>query len=158
MSRIRIVKGAFAAASAAALVVVLPGCNFAPHYERPKSVQTATFKEAVPGGDEASQGWKTAQPNDAAMRNNWWEVYQDPKLNELEERALITRRRDPVDRRRHIVDITDAGLEALDRAEVAQESIEDEILGGLSGSDRMTFRALLVKALDHLPTQKPIEH
>jgi NodT family efflux transporter outer membrane factor (OMF) lipoprotein len=90
MSRIRVVKGAFAAASAAAFVVVLAGCNFAPHYERPKSVQTDTFKEAVPGGDEASQGWKTAQPNDAAMRNNWWEVYQDPKLNELEERVAIS--------------------------------------------------------------------
>jgi DNA-binding MarR family transcriptional regulator len=79
-------------------------------------------------------------------------------LNDLEALDYVERRRDPSDRRRHIVDITDAGLEALDRAEVAQESIEDEILGGLSGSDRMTFRALLVKALDHLPTQKPIEH
>jgi|HubBroStandDraft_5_1064220.scaffolds.fasta_scaffold177184_2 DNA-binding MarR family transcriptional regulator len=79
-------------------------------------------------------------------------------LNDLEDLDYVERRRDPSDRRRHIVDITDAGLEALDRAEVAQESIEDEILGGLSGSDRMTFRALLVKALDHLPTQKPIEH
>jgi NodT family efflux transporter outer membrane factor (OMF) lipoprotein len=94
MSRIRFVKGAsaaaFAAGFAAALVVVLAGCNFAPHYERPKSVETDVFKEAVPGGDEASQGWKIARPNDAAIRNNWWEVYRDPKLNELEERVAIS--------------------------------------------------------------------
>ena len=73
-------------------------------------------------------------------------------LNDLEDLEYVERRRDPADRRRHIVDITDAGLEALERAEVAQGSIEDEILGGLSDSERVTFRRLLVKALeDHLP-------
>ena len=53
-------------------------------------------------------------------------------LNDLEDLEYVERRRDPADRRRHIVDITDAGLEALEQAEVAQGSIEDEILGGLS--------------------------
>lgn len=77
-------------------------------------------------------------------------------LNDLEDLNYVERRRDAADRRRHIVDITDTGLQALDCAEVAQESIEDEILGGLSDSERMTFRRLLVKALDqHLPTQRP---
>jgi len=60
----------------------------------------------------------------------------------------VERRRDPADRRRHIVDLTDAGLEALEHAEVAQGSIEDEILGGLSVSERAEFRRLLVKALE----------
>jgi DNA-binding MarR family transcriptional regulator len=73
-------------------------------------------------------------------------------LNDLEDLDYVERRRDPTDRRRHIVDITDAGLEALERAEAAQGSIEDEILGGLSDAERVTFRRLLVKALeDHLP-------
>ena len=53
-------------------------------------------------------------------------------LNDLEDLEFVERRRDPSDRRRHMVDITDQGLEALERAEVAQGSIEDEILGGLS--------------------------
>jgi len=69
-------------------------------------------------------------------------------LNDLEDLEFVERRRDPADRRRHIVDITDAGLEALERAEVAQGSIEDEILGGLSESERVAFRRLLVKALE----------
>ena len=69
-------------------------------------------------------------------------------LNDLEDLEYAERRRDPSDRRRHIVEITEAGLEALERAEMAQGSIEDEILGGLSPSERATLRALLVKALE----------
>ena len=73
-------------------------------------------------------------------------------LNDLEDLEYVERRRDPADRRRHIVEITSAGLEALERAEVAQESIEDEILGGLNTADRATLRRLLVKALEeHQP-------
>ncbi len=53
-------------------------------------------------------------------------------LNDLEDLEYAERRRDPSDRRRHIVHITDAGLEALEQAEAAQGSIEDEILAGLS--------------------------
>jgi DNA-binding MarR family transcriptional regulator len=73
-------------------------------------------------------------------------------LNDLEDLEYAERRRDPADRRRHIVGITTAGLEALEIAEVAQESIEDEILGALSQSERAQLRKLLLKALkDHDP-------
>jgi DNA-binding MarR family transcriptional regulator len=69
-------------------------------------------------------------------------------LNDLEDLDYAERRRDPTDRRRHLVDLTDAGLDALERAELAQGSIEDEILSGLTTSERETFRRLLVKALE----------
>jgi DNA-binding MarR family transcriptional regulator len=69
-------------------------------------------------------------------------------LNDLEDLEYAERRRDPADRRRHLVDITDAGLEALERAEVAQGSIQDEILGGLSAGERADLRRLLLKALE----------
>jgi DNA-binding MarR family transcriptional regulator len=73
-------------------------------------------------------------------------------LNDLEDLEYVERRRDPTDRRRHLVDITDEGRAALEQAELAQGSIEDEILGRLSESERATFRRLLVEALeDHLP-------
>ena len=76
-------------------------------------------------------------------------------LNDLEDLEYVERRRDPADRRRHLVDITDAGLEALEEAELAQGSIEDEILGGLSESERASSARLLVKALeDHDPPSK----
>ena len=69
-------------------------------------------------------------------------------LNDLEDLEYAERRRDPSDRRRHTVHITDAGLEALEEAEEAQGSIEDEILAGLSQSERAELRRLLVKALE----------
>ena len=69
-------------------------------------------------------------------------------LNDLEDLEYAERRRDPSARRRHIVDITDAGLEALESAEVAQGSIEEEILGGLSVAERGELRRLLLKALE----------
>jgi DNA-binding MarR family transcriptional regulator len=70
-------------------------------------------------------------------------------LNELEERGFIERRRDPTDRRRHVVDLTDEGRAAVERAEHAREGLEDQILAGLTDDERSTLRALLRKALDH---------
>lgn len=69
-------------------------------------------------------------------------------LNELEAAGFAERRRDPLDRRRHIVHITAEGRRALDRAERAQESVEDEVLAALSADERATLRALLARALE----------
>jgi NodT family efflux transporter outer membrane factor (OMF) lipoprotein len=74
----------------AAGVLMSAGCNFAPHYDPPKTEPSAVFKEAVPGGDAAVQGFRIAEPRDDALRGNWWEVYQDPDLNELEARVAIS--------------------------------------------------------------------
>jgi MarR family transcriptional regulator, temperature-dependent positive regulator of motility len=68
-------------------------------------------------------------------------------LNELEERRYIARRRDPGDRRRHLVQLTTAGHRALKRAERAQESIEDEVLGALDPRERAILWRLLTRAL-----------
>lgn len=69
-------------------------------------------------------------------------------LNELEATDFVERRRDPTDRRRHIVTMTEAGREALRRAEAAQQTLEDEILAGLDSEERATLAHLLRKALD----------
>jgi DNA-binding MarR family transcriptional regulator len=76
-------------------------------------------------------------------------------LNDLEDLEYAERRRDPADRRRHMVNITRAGLDALERAEVAQGSIEDEILGGLSAVERAEFRRLLLKSLEEYERPEP---
>jgi DNA-binding MarR family transcriptional regulator len=68
-------------------------------------------------------------------------------LNDLEGKGYVERRRDPADRRRHIVAITDAGHAALARSERAMESLEDEAFGGLSAEDREALRELLVRAV-----------
>jgi DNA-binding MarR family transcriptional regulator len=68
-------------------------------------------------------------------------------LNELEEMGYVERRRDPADRRRHMVDITDEGRVALERAERAQEEIGDELLSALSDEERATLRSLLSRVV-----------
>ncbi len=78
-----------AAAFAGCVAVVLSGCNLAPTYERPKAAAPTSFKEAAPG-NEADQGWKLADPKDEAIGSRWWEVYQDPRLNDLEQRVAIS--------------------------------------------------------------------
>jgi DNA-binding MarR family transcriptional regulator len=69
-------------------------------------------------------------------------------LNELEGDDLVVRRRDTVDRRRHIVELTVAGRRALERAERQIQSLEDEILAALSEEERETLYELLSKALE----------
>ncbi|HEY3613998.1 MAG TPA: MarR family transcriptional regulator [Gaiellales bacterium] len=69
-------------------------------------------------------------------------------LNELETSGFAERRRDPDDRRRHIVALTPAGRQALERAERAQESIEDEVLANLDPEQRAAFKTLLGRALE----------
>jgi NodT family efflux transporter outer membrane factor (OMF) lipoprotein len=68
-------------AGAAALTLV-GGCLVGPNYVRPPAPATAKFKEA---GD-----WKPAQPNDAASRGNWWEIFGDAKLNALVEQVNVS--------------------------------------------------------------------
>src|SRR5271169_2622295 len=57
-------------------------------------------------------------------------------LNDLETDDLVERRRDPADRRSNLVSMTQKGRRALDQAEQAQQSLEDEILGSLSPEER----------------------
>jgi DNA-binding MarR family transcriptional regulator len=68
-------------------------------------------------------------------------------LNELEDAGHVSRRRDPGDRRRHLVYITAAGREALARAERAQEQVEDDVLGALDPAERATLWNLLTRDL-----------
>jgi DNA-binding MarR family transcriptional regulator len=69
-------------------------------------------------------------------------------LNDLEERALVERRRDPEDRRRHIVEVTSKGARALTEAERRLDTLEDEILENLDAAERNRLHELLRKALD----------
>jgi DNA-binding MarR family transcriptional regulator len=68
-------------------------------------------------------------------------------LNELEDRGYLVRRRDSEDRRRHRVQITSAGRQALERAVEAQKDVEDDVLQALNPDERATLRKLLTRAL-----------
>jgi DNA-binding MarR family transcriptional regulator len=68
-------------------------------------------------------------------------------LNELEELGYATRVRDPHDRRRHLVQITETGRKGLKQAERAQVELEDRLLQALDDDERRTLRELLRRAL-----------
>ena len=69
-------------------------------------------------------------------------------LNEVESAGHALRRRDPTDRRRHLVEITPAGQAALAQAEDAIAAVEDDVLSTLSGEERRTLQKLLAKAVE----------
>ena len=69
-------------------------------------------------------------------------------LNDLESREFAVRRRDPADRRRHLVEITEEGLRAFGSAEKGIESVEDDVLARLTAQERAQLQALLARALD----------
>src|SRR3984893_5523231 len=68
-------------------------------------------------------------------------------LNELEERGLITRRREPADRRRHIVELSPRGGDELCLAYTRLRFVEDDPFSALSADERVTLYDLLVRAV-----------
>jgi NodT family efflux transporter outer membrane factor (OMF) lipoprotein len=67
-----------------AVIVFSSGCTVGPNYHRPTAPVPPSFKE------EAPAGWKQAQPNEGVLRGKWWEIYNDPILNELEEQVNVS--------------------------------------------------------------------
>jgi NodT family efflux transporter outer membrane factor (OMF) lipoprotein len=71
--------------TAAALVLAalaLGGCLVGPNYKKPSTPTPTTFKEG--------QGWAPANPSDAADKKDWWTVFGDPVLDNLEERVEVS--------------------------------------------------------------------
>jgi DNA-binding MarR family transcriptional regulator len=70
-------------------------------------------------------------------------------LDDLEERGLIERKRDPADRRRHIVKLTPAGKKTLAWLRALQARIDDEFFAPLDAKERATFHKLLHRLATH---------
>jgi outer membrane protein, multidrug efflux system len=80
--------GAKAGTSRIAVLLLLPallwmpsGCAVGPDYHRAAAETPAAWKEAPPSG------WKEATPQDELAKGNWWEIFGDPVLNDLEKKA-----------------------------------------------------------------------
>src|SRR6201993_1943491 len=66
------------------LAATLPfaGCALGPKYKTPAVPTPPAYKEMG--------NWKTAQPNDQNLGGNWWEIFQDPQLNALEQQINVS--------------------------------------------------------------------
>ena len=62
-----------------ATIALLTGCSVGPDYVQPSAPQAAAYKESGP--------WKKADPRDDISKGNWYTVFHDAKLNELEAEA-----------------------------------------------------------------------
>jgi MarR family transcriptional regulator, lower aerobic nicotinate degradation pathway regulator len=64
-------------------------------------------------------------------------------LNELEERGYATRRRDPEDRRRHLVEVSKKGLAVIEKVSAVMDGVENDLLDGLEPAEREQLEDLL---------------
>jgi NodT family efflux transporter outer membrane factor (OMF) lipoprotein len=64
-------------------LLLFSGCTVGPRYAKPTTPAPPAYKEVPPD-------WKTAQPSDQIAKGKWWEIYQDPQLNALEEQINVS--------------------------------------------------------------------
>src|SRR6478609_2768958 len=64
-------------------------------------------------------------------------------LNELEQRGYAKRRRDPEDRRRHLVEVSSKGIAVIEKVSEVMDGVEDDLLDGLEPAEREQLEGLL---------------
>ncbi len=72
------------------IVALLAGCRVGPHYNppAPPAVTAPNYKESTVNFQD-QPGWKVASPQDAMIRGKWWEIFNEPELNTLEEQLTV---------------------------------------------------------------------
>lgn len=81
VSRLYMLAGHVAQAARVMLCLLVSGCHIGPVYRLPAVPTAPNYKE------EGPSLWKAAEPKDGVIRGKWWEIFQDPQLNALEERV-----------------------------------------------------------------------
>jgi len=78
----KVTRQSAARAAFAAMCLLAGGCTVGPKYQKAPVETPPAYKEA---GD-----WKVAQPQDTANRGKWWEAFNDPQLNALEDQVNVS--------------------------------------------------------------------
>lgn len=71
-------------------VIFLAGCTVGPKYHTPTVQTPGAYKELTPETAKDVANWKVAQPNDDVIHGKWWEVFNDPELNALEDQVNVS--------------------------------------------------------------------
>jgi NodT family efflux transporter outer membrane factor (OMF) lipoprotein len=73
------------------VIALLSGCNVGPKYTAPAPPAAPAFKESAPAAYRAAPPgtWKPAEPQDAVLKGKWWEMFNEPELNALEDQLDI---------------------------------------------------------------------
>jgi NodT family efflux transporter outer membrane factor (OMF) lipoprotein len=71
-------------------LAILSGCVVGPKYHppAPQTPAAPNYKESTANFQD-TQGWKVANPSETMLRGKWWEVFNDPELNDLEEQVNV---------------------------------------------------------------------
>jgi NodT family efflux transporter outer membrane factor (OMF) lipoprotein len=94
---------------ALALAIFAAGCAVGPTYKRPPIAGTPAFKEAPPAG------WKEAEPNEGILRGRWWEIYNDPHLNDLVSKVELSNQ--------NVIAAMAQYREAVDQVQIARAAL-----------------------------------
>src|ERR1019366_4739364 len=85
----------------------------------------------TPPPNPTGGGWQAAAPSDGMLRGKWWEIYQDPQLNSLEDRIA-----DNNQSLRHALETYQA---ARDQVPAARANLYPTLSGNLPASrDRVS--------------------
>jgi NodT family efflux transporter outer membrane factor (OMF) lipoprotein len=69
-------------ASLLTLALLLSACAVGPDYQRPSAPVPTAYKEA--------DGWKVADPKPVNADPNWWSIFNDPVLDQLEKEVTLS--------------------------------------------------------------------
>ena len=95
--------------AALALAIFAAGCAVGPTYKRPPIAGTPAFKEPPPAG------WKEAEPNEGILRGRWWEIYNDPHLNDLVSKVELSNQ--------NVIAAMAQYREAVDQVQIARAAL-----------------------------------
>ena len=119
-----------------AAAMLLAGCKpVGPNYSKPTFTAPPAYKETgassvVPPPNPQGGQWSPAHPSDGMLKGNWWEIYKDPKLNQLEERVTTTNVQ--------LKQAFENYLSARDQVAAARANFYPTISGGISMSRTKT--------------------
>jgi NodT family efflux transporter outer membrane factor (OMF) lipoprotein len=101
-------------------VALTPGCMVGPTYKRANAPTPPSYKEQPPAEFKETDGWKQAQPSDGAIKGKWWEIFNDPELNALEDQVAISNQ--------NVLQAEAVYREAREAIRIAQSSLRPTVI------------------------------